>query len=102
LRGSKIVCTVDGDRVSKRKRWDCPEGSWPQKKGWVEIEELDGESDWSGLGGKKDWGWRQEVSFALEEIGDHLREQNGHLKRISHGLDRGSGAGSEEDSTIRE
>ena len=95
---------VDGVRVSKRKQWDCPEGLQPWKKSWVEVEELDGESDWSGLGGKKDRRWRQEVSFTLEEVKELLREQNGHLKRISQGLDRGSGVGSEEaeDSTIRE
>jgi len=34
------------------------------------------------------WGWRQEVSFTLEEIWRLLREQNGHLKRIAQGLDR--------------
>ena len=62
------------------------------------------ESDWSGLCGKKDRGWRQEVSFTLEEIRELLREQNGHLKRIAQGLDRGLGASNEEaeDSTIRE
>jgi len=100
----KIPCTVDGVQVSNWKHRDRLEmgGSWPRKKSRVEIEESDGELDWSGLGGKKDQGWRQEVSFALEEIWELLREQNGHLKRISHGLDRGSGAGSEEDSTIRE
>ena len=70
----------------------------------MEVKESDGESDWSGLGGKKDWDWRQEVSFAFEGVKELLREQNGHLKRISQGLDRGSGASSEkaEDSTIRE
>jgi len=95
---------VDGVRVFKRKQRDCPEGSRPRKKSQVEVEESDGESDWSGLGGKKDWGWRQEVSFTLEEIRELLREQNGHLKRIAQGLDRGSKASSEEveDSTIRE
>ena len=68
------------------------------------MEESDAESDWSGLGGKKDWGWRQEVSFALEEIRELLREQNGHLKRIAQGLDRSSGASSDEaeNATIRE
>ena len=95
---------VDGVRVSKWKQWDHPEGSQPWKKSWVEVEESDAESDWSGLGGKKDRGWRQEVSFTLEEIRELLREQNRHLKRIAQGLDRGSGACSEEaeDSTIRE
>ena len=59
-----------------------------QKRSSVEVKELDAESDWSGLGGKKDRGWRQEVSFTLEEIRELLREQNGHLKRIAQGLDR--------------
>ena len=100
----KIVCTVNGVQVSKRKQQDHPEGSRPRKKSWIEVEELDGESDWSGLGGKKDWGWRQEVSSALEEIWELLKEKNGHLKRIAQGLDKGSKASSEEveDSTIRE
>ena len=102
--GQKIVCTVNGVWVLKRKWRDRPEGSQPRKKSQVEVEESDAESDWSGLGGKMDRGWRQEVSFALEEIRELLREQNGHLKRIAQGLDRSSGAGSEEaeDSTIRE
>ena len=79
------------------------EGSWPWKRSRVEVES-DAESEWSGLGGRKDQGWRQEVSFTLEEIRELLREQNGHLKRMAWGLDRGSGASSEEveDSTIRE
>jgi|SRR5882724_11229134 len=79
-------------------------GSRHWNKTQIEVEESDVESNWSGLGGKKSQGWRQEVSFALEEIRELLREQNGHLKRITQGLDRGSGAGSEEveDSTIRE
>jgi len=100
----KIVCTVYGVWVSKQKQWDHPEGLQPQKKSWIEVEESDGESDWSGLGGKKDLGWRQEVSFALEEIRELLREKNGYLKRIAQGLDRDSKASSEEveDSTIRE
>jgi len=70
----------------------------------VEVES-DVESEWSGLGGKTTRGWKQEVSLALGEIQGLLREQNGLLKRIAQGLDRGLGAGSEEeveDSTIRE
>jgi len=69
----------------------------------VEVES-EVESEWSGLGGKKDRDWRQEVSFALEDIKGLLREQNGYLQRIAQGLDRGSRASSEEveDSTIRE
>ena len=102
----KIVCTVDGIRVLNQKQRDRSdaEGSWPQKKSWVEVES-DVDSEWSGLGGKKDRDWRQEVSSALVEIQELLREQNGHLKRITQDLDRGLGAGSEEeveDSTIRE
>jgi len=70
----------------------------------VEVES-EGESEWSGLGGKRDRSWKREVSSALVEIQELLREQNEHLKRIeSRGLDRGSKASSEEveDSTIRE
>ena len=80
------------------------EGSWPWKKSWVEVES-DAESEWSGLGGRSDRDWRQGVSSALVEIQRLLKEQNGHLKRIAQGLDRGLGAGDEEeveDSTIRE
>src|SRR5882724_1101484 len=102
----KIVCTVSGVRVSNRKRRDRsgPEGSRPQKKSRVEVEESDAESDWSGLGGKKDPSWRQEVSSALVEIQELLREQNGLLRRIAQGSDGGLGTGNEEaeDSTIRE
>ena len=78
-------------------------GSQPWKKTQIEVEESDVESDWSGLGGKKNWGWRQEVSFALVGIRELLREQNGYLKRISQSLDGGLGAGEEEDgdSTMR-
>jgi len=39
------------------------------------VEDSDGESDWSGLGGRKDRGWRQEISFALEDIKGLLRDQ---------------------------
>jgi len=100
--GQKIVCTVDGVWVSKQKRQDRPEGSRPWKKGRVEIQESD--ADWSGLGGKKDWGWRQEVSSALEEIWELLKEQNGLLRRIAQGSNGGLGTSNEEaeDSTIRE
>jgi len=95
---------VDGVRVSNRKwrdRTDA-EGSQPQKQIWVEVES-DAESKWSGLGGKRDQDWRQEVSSTLVEIQGLLREKNGHLKRIARGIDRGLGAGDEdEDSTIRE
>jgi len=56
MHGSKIVCTVDGVWVSKQKQREHPEGSWPRKKSQIEVEESDGESDWSGLGGMKDWG----------------------------------------------
>src|SRR5882724_12465235 len=101
----KIPCTVNGVWVSNRKRWDRSEtgGLWHWKKSQVEVES-EGESEWSGLGGRRDQDWRQEVSSALVEIQELLREQNGHLKRIAQGLDRGSKASSEEveDSTIRE
>ena len=97
---------VTGVRVSNRKQRDRSgaEGSWPQKKSRVEVEESDAESDWSGLGGKKDRSWRQEVSSALVEIQELLREQNGLLRRIVQGSDGGLGTGNEEaeDSTIRE
>jgi len=43
------------------------------------------------LGGKKDWGWRQEVSSALEEIWELLKEQNGLLRRIAQGSNGGLG-----------
>ena len=100
----KIICMVAGVRVSNQKwqDWVEAEGSQPRKRSWVEVES-DAESEWSGLGGRKDQGWRQEVSFALEEIWELLREQNGHLKRIYQGLDGGLVAGDkDEDSTMRE
>jgi len=100
----KIPCTVDGIQVSNQKQWDRTEaeGSQPWKRSQVEVES-DAESEWSGLGGRKDQGWRQEVSLALGEIRELLREQNGHLKRIAQGLDGGLGAGDkDEDSTMRE
>ena len=70
---------------------------WPRKKSQVEVES-EAESEGSGTGG-----WRQEVSSALEEIKDLLREQNGYLKRIAQSLDGGLGASDDEDDyTIRE
>ena len=101
----KIPCVVDGIQVSNQKRWDRLEtgGLWRWKKSWVEVES-DVESEWSGLGGRRDWDWRQEVSFTLVGIQGLLREQNGLLRKIAQSLDRGSKASSEEveDSTIRE
>src|SRR5882724_6652446 len=43
----KIVCTVTGVQVSNRKRWDRSgaEGSWPQKKIQIGVEESDVELD---------------------------------------------------------
>jgi len=71
----------------------------------VEVEELDVESEWSGLGGWKARGM-QDITFGLLGIEELLREQNGLLRRIAQGLDGGLGAGNEEveveDSTIRE
>ena len=68
----------------------------------MEVES-DAESEWSGLGGRKDQGWRQEVSFTMEEIWELLREQNGHMKRISQALDGYLGADDkDEDSTMSE
>ena len=61
----------------------------------MEVES-EGESEWSGLGGRRDRDWTQEVSSALVEAQELLREQNGHLKRITQGLDRGSKASSKE------
>jgi len=69
-------------------------GLWPERKAgwrWILRQSLSGVG-----GGRKDWGWRQEVSFALEEIWELLREQNGHLKRIAQGLDGGLGACNED------
>jgi len=43
-----------------------------RKKSRVEVES-EGESEWSGLGGRRDWDWRQEVSSALVEIQGLLR-----------------------------
>ena len=98
----KIVCTVAGVWVSNWKQQEQSEGSWPQKKSRVEVV-LDAESECSGLGGWKDWGWRQEVSSALVGIQELLRERNGHLKKIAQSLDGGLGASEdEEDSTMRE
>jgi len=91
--------------VSNWKQFDQTdaEGLRPRKKSQVEVES-DAESEWSGLG-RSDQDLRQGVSSALVEIQRLLKEQNGHLKRIAQGLDRGLGAGDEEeveDSTIRE
>jgi len=61
-------------------------GSRPQKKTQIEVEESDVESDWSGLGGRKTGVGDRKFSFALEEIQELLREQNGHLKRIAQGF----------------
>ena len=43
----KIVCTVAGVQVSNRKQWDRSgaEGSWPQKKIQIGVEESDVELD---------------------------------------------------------
>jgi len=74
----KIPCVVDGVWVSNQKQQDRSEtgGSRPWKKSRVEVE-LDVESEWSGLGGRRDWDWRQEVSSTLVGIQRALREQNG-------------------------
>ena len=110
--GQKLPCTIDGIQVSNRKRWDRSreEGSRPQKKSRVEVEESELESDGSG-----EDGWRvrglQSIAFGLlglkesnSERNELLREQNELLRRIAQSLDRGSKASSEEveDSTIRE
>ena len=68
----------------------------------MEVES-EGESEWSGLGGRRDQDWRQEVSSALVEIQELLREQNGQLKRIAWSLDGGLGASDEDEgSTMRD
>jgi len=61
------------------------------------------ESDWSGLGGKKDRSWRQEVSSALVEIQGAPKGEKWLLRRIAQGSDGGLGTGNEEaeDSTIK-
>jgi len=94
---------VVGMWVSKQNQqdWLGGEGSQPQKKSWVEVEESDVDSDGSGVGGWKARGM-QDIAFGLLGIKELLREQNGLLKRIPQGLDGGLGAGNEEDSTIRE
>ena len=101
----KILCIVDSIQVSNQKWWDRSEvgGLRPRKKIWVEVES-DVESEWSGLGGRRDRDWRQEISSTLVEIQGLLREQNGLLRRIAQGSDGGLGTGNEEaeDSTIRE
>ena len=61
----------------------------------MEVES-EGESEWSGLGGRRDRDWRQEVSSTLVEIQGLLREQNGLLRRIAQGSDGGLGTGNEE------
>jgi len=57
-----------------------------EKPGEVESE---GESEWSGLGGRRT-GLETGGLLRPGEIQELLREQNGHLKRIAQGLDRGS------------
>jgi len=97
---------VNGIWVSKRKWRERlgAEGSRPQKKSRVEVEDSDVELEWSRL---CSWKIRslQELTFGMMEIKGLLREQNGLLKRIAQSFDGGLGAGSEEeveDSTIRE
>jgi len=109
----KSPCTIQGVQVSNWKQWEQSgaEGSRPQKKSQVEVEE-DAELDGSGAGGWKVWGL-QDISFALiqmrenlEERNELLREQNGYLQRIASYLDRGEVHSREEeleeDSTVRE
>ena len=100
------MCAVEGVQVSNWKRRDRSgaEGSRPRKTSRVEVEELDEELEWSGLGG-----WKvcslQDIAFGVMEIKGLLREQNGLLRRIAQSLDGGLGASEEEeveDSTIRE
>jgi len=94
---------VTGVWVSNWKQWEWSgaEGSWPQKRSQVEVEESDGESKGSGFSGWKARGM-QDIAFGLLGIKELLREQNGLLRRIAQGLDGGLGAGNEEDSIVRE
>jgi len=99
-----MVCTITGVWVSNWKQWERSggEGSWPQKKSQVEVEESDAELEGSGASGLKARGF-QDITFGLLGIKELLIEQNGYLKRIAQSLDGGLGAGEEEeDSTIRE
>ena len=84
----KIPCAVNGIWVSNQKQQDRSraEGSQPQKRSRVEVEELDVESEWSRLGGWKARGM-QDIAFGLLGIKDILREQNGLLRRKAQGLD---------------
>jgi len=94
---------VMGVQVSNQK-WleqSGAEGSWPQKRIQVEVEESDGESKGSGFSGWKARGM-QDITFGLLGIKELLREQNGLLRRTAQGLDGGLGAGNEEVSTVRE
>ena len=88
----KIVCAVDGIRVSNQKQQDRSgaEGSRLWKKSRVEVEDLDVESEWSRLGS---WKIRslQDLTFGMMEIKGLLREKNGLLKRIAQSLDGGLG-----------
>jgi len=83
--------------VSNQKWWEQlgAEGSRPQKKIWVELEESDAELEGSGASGWKARGL-QDISFSLirlrenlEERNELLREENGYLQRIASYLDRG-------------
>jgi len=92
----KSTCTIQGERVSKRKWWEWSgaECSWLQKKSWAEVES-DVELEGSRTGGWKAQGL-QDISFTLlglkdsmEDWTELLREHNGFLKRIALSLDGG-------------
>jgi len=93
---------VNGVWVSNWKRRDQSraEGSRPQKKSRVEVEESELESNGSGEDSWRVWGL-QSIALGLlglkesnSERNELLREQNELLKRIAQSLDRGSKASS--------
>ena len=75
----KIPCTVDGVQVSNRKHWSRAEGSWPWKRGRVEVEESELESDGSREDGWRAWGL-QAIAFGLLGLKESDRERNELLR----------------------
>src|SRR5882724_5765733 len=100
----KIPCMVDSVWVSNQKHWSRAEGSRPQKRSRVEVEESELESDGSGEDRWRAWGL-QAVAFGLlglkeshrernkllKEQNELQREQNGYLRRIAEQLENGPG-----------
>src|SRR5882724_2465082 len=110
----KSPCVVDGVWVSNWKHRSRAEGSRPQKRSRVEVEELElesygsGEDRWRarglqaitfGLLGLKELD--RERNELLREQNELKREQNSYLHRIAEWLENGLGP-EEVDSTIRE